>query len=79
MECSHLLLGLPLYKSTFQFITIKLNHSKEINLNYNLNSNDEVYKRDIIDFYNNRRFHESIGYKKPMEFYYDNLLEKQAA
>ena len=32
-----------------------------------------------IDFYNNRRFHESIGYKKPMEFYYDNLLEKQAA
>lgn len=34
---------------------------------------------DYIDFYNNRRFHESIGYKKPMEFYYDNLLEKQAA
>ena len=34
---------------------------------------------DYIDFYNNRRFHESIGYKKPMEFYYDNLVEKQAA
>ncbi|BCD90310.1 integrase [Francisella halioticida] len=34
---------------------------------------------DYIDFYNNRRFHESINYKKPMEFYYDNLLEKQAA
>ncbi|ASG67544.1 IS3 family transposase [Francisella halioticida] len=34
---------------------------------------------DYIDFYNNRRFHESINYKKPMEFYYDNLLEKRAA
>lgn len=34
---------------------------------------------DYIDFYNNRRFHESIKYKKPMAFYNENLVEKQAA
>ena len=28
---------------------------------------------DYIDFYNNRRFHESINYKKPMTFYWENL------
>ena len=30
---------------------------------------------DYIVFYNNKRFHEAISYKKPMAFYYDNLLE----
>lgn len=34
---------------------------------------------NYIDFYNNRRFHESINYKKPMAFYNENLVEKQAA
>ena len=34
---------------------------------------------DYIDFYNNRRFHESINYKKPMTFYWENLDEKKVA
>jgi putative transposase len=34
---------------------------------------------DYIDFYNNRRFHESIGYKKPLAFYHENLWERKAA
>jgi len=28
---------------------------------------------DYIGFYNNRRFHQSIDYKKPMSFYYESL------
>ena len=32
-----------------------------------------------IDFYNNRRFHESINYEKPMTFYWENLDEKKVA
>ena len=34
---------------------------------------------DYIDFYNNQRFHESINYKKPMTFYWENLDEKKVA
>ena len=34
---------------------------------------------EYIDFYNNRRFHESINYKKPMTFYWENLDEKKVA
>lgn len=34
---------------------------------------------DYIDFYNNKRFHESINYKKPLEFYNKNLWERKAA
>ena len=34
---------------------------------------------DYIDFYNNRRFHESISYKKPMTFYWKNLDRKKVA
>ncbi len=34
---------------------------------------------NYIDFYNNRRFHESINYKKPMTFYWENLDEKKVA
>ena len=34
---------------------------------------------DYIDFYNNRRFHESINYEKPMTFYWENLDEKKVA
>ena len=29
--------------------------------------------KDYIDFYNHRRFHQAINYKKPMSFYYDDL------
>ena len=32
-----------------------------------------------IDFYNNRRFHESINYEKPMRFYWENLDTKKVA
>ena len=35
--------------------------------------------RDYIGFYNNRRFHESLDYMKPMQVYYDNLCLKEAA
>ena len=34
---------------------------------------------DYIDFYNNRRFHESINYEKPMRFYWENLDTKKVA
>ena len=34
---------------------------------------------EYIDFYNNRRFHESINYEKPMRFYWENLDTKKAA
>ncbi|OIN85033.1 integrase core domain protein [Francisella sp. TX07-6608] len=34
---------------------------------------------DYIDFYNNKRFHESIDYRKPMDFYYENLQGKLVA
>ena len=34
---------------------------------------------DYIDFYNNRRFHESINYEKPMTFYWENLDKKKVA
>ncbi|MEA3464568.1 MAG: integrase core domain-containing protein, partial [Thermodesulfobacteriota bacterium] len=38
---------------------------------------------DYIDFYNNRRFHETLGYKKPMDVYQEGaslieLLDKAA-
>ena len=29
---------------------------------------------DFIEFYNNRRFHETLDYKKPMEVYQENTL-----
>uniref|UniRef100_UPI001244BAB9 DDE-type integrase/transposase/recombinase n=2 Tax=Cysteiniphilum sp. JM-1 TaxID=2610891 RepID=UPI001244BAB9 len=29
---------------------------------------------DYIDFYNNRRFHESLGYKKPMNVYKEGAI-----
>ena len=29
--------------------------------------------RDYIEFYNNKRFHQSIDYKKPIRFYYESL------
>lgn len=35
--------------------------------------------KDYIGFYNNRRFHESLDYMKPMQVYYDNLCLKEAA
>jgi putative transposase len=35
--------------------------------------------KDYINFYNNRRFHESLGYMKPMQVYYDNLHLKESA
>jgi len=35
--------------------------------------------KDYINFYNNRRFHESLDYMKPMQVYYDNLYLKEAA
>ena len=28
---------------------------------------------DYIDFYNHKRFHQTLGYKKTMSFYYDSL------
>ena len=28
---------------------------------------------DYINFYNHRRFHQTLNYKKPMSFYYDSL------
>jgi len=28
---------------------------------------------DYIDFYNHRRFHETLGYKKPMDVYKENI------
>lgn len=34
---------------------------------------------NYIDFYNNRRFHESINYEKPMTFYWKNLSTKKVA
>ncbi len=49
-----------------------------------LNQYDNIIdlKKDIadyIDFYNNKRFHQSINYAKPMEFYYNNLSIQQVA
>jgi putative transposase len=32
--------------------------------------------KEYINFYNNKRFHESLGYKKPMEVYYDSLKQE---
>jgi transposase InsO family protein len=29
--------------------------------------------KDYIHFYNHKRFHQTLGYKKPMSFYYDDL------
>ena len=29
--------------------------------------------RDYIHFYNHKRFHQALNYKKPMSFYYDSL------
>jgi len=29
--------------------------------------------RGLIDFYNNKRFHQSLDYKKPMSFYNNSL------
>ena len=29
--------------------------------------------KDYIHFYNHKRFHQTLGYKKPMSFYYDSL------
>ncbi len=29
--------------------------------------------KDYIDFYNHKRFHQTLNYKKPMSFYYDSL------
>ncbi len=34
---------------------------------------------DYIDFYNNKRFHQSINYAKPMEFYYNNVVTQRVA
>ena len=34
---------------------------------------------DYIDFYNSKRFHESLQYKKPIDVYYENLNRKLAA
>ena len=35
-----------------------------------------VLKSDVheyIEFYNHKRFHESLAYKKPMNVYYDSM------
>ncbi|NWF66343.1 MAG: IS3 family transposase, partial [Campylobacterales bacterium] len=29
--------------------------------------------KDYIEFYNNKRFHESLDYKKPMEVYFNSM------
>ena len=29
--------------------------------------------KDYISFYNHKRFHQTLDYKKPMSFYYDSL------
>jgi putative transposase len=29
--------------------------------------------KDYINFYNHKRFHQTLGYKKPISFYYDSL------
>ncbi len=29
--------------------------------------------KEYIEFYNNKRFHESLEYKKPMSVYYESL------
>jgi putative transposase len=31
--------------------------------------------RDYIEFYNHRRFHETLQYKKPMKVYYESMKE----
>jgi putative transposase len=31
--------------------------------------------RDYIEFYNKRRFHETLEYKKPMDVYFENLKD----
>ena len=60
---------------------IYLNEYKEVS-----QLKDDV--KDYIDFYNHKRFHETLGYKKPMNVYfeslkvnnenYDNLVENVA-
>ena len=52
MECSHILQGLPLYKSSLEFLTINFFDSKELNTQAT-NTND-ITKKKLIDFYRNR-------------------------
>ncbi|MDX8396938.1 MAG: IS3 family transposase [Mariprofundaceae bacterium] len=32
---------------------------------------------DYIEFYNHKRFHETLQYKKPMKTYYESMLNQE--
>ena len=53
MECTHILMGLPLYKSSLDYISVNLYDSQELNLIKNSNS-DNLIKKTIIYFYKKR-------------------------
>ena len=56
-ETSHMLLSTPLYGCTFQFITVSLDNSRQLQLNDEENT-DQPIKTSLMDHYATREQHE---------------------